>query len=162
MVTKRRYTNDERWEIMRVHMDTHGNGELNTVEFLDAASDPAHPAHDYFEWDDSKAAHSHRIQQVRQFFHVVIDKEDVKLASSDEVTFTVMPAVVSPLASRNSDNPVYIPADTPEGHAAICEEFAKMNEDWLNRRRGILTKRQITAVEKAIASLRVKAVRKAV
>ena len=153
------YSSAERWSIIRTHMDTHG-GVLNAEEFLAAATNSNHPAHDWYEWDDSKAAHAHRLQQTRQFYHIVIDKNPPQKVSGGNVEYTTLPAVVSPLESRWSKKPYYIAADTPEGHEALLEEFAASIENWMDKRRGILSKTQVTAVEKAVRSLRVKAVRK--
>lgn len=41
------------------------NGRVTPEAVVDAAKDPAHPWHNRFEWDDSKAAHAFRIAQAR-------------------------------------------------------------------------------------------------
>jgi len=38
-------------------------GKLDQETLLDMASDPDHPCHSDFEWDDSAAAHQHRLAQ---------------------------------------------------------------------------------------------------
>lgn len=42
----------------------HG-GVLRPVDVVDTARDPKHVLHGIFEWDDSKAAHQHRLYQAR-------------------------------------------------------------------------------------------------
>lgn len=41
-------------------------GSLTPADVLERAADPANPMHAAFEWDDSKAAHEHRLQQARR------------------------------------------------------------------------------------------------
>ena len=38
-------------------------GKLTPALILERATAPSHPLHRYFEWDDSKAAHRHRLRQ---------------------------------------------------------------------------------------------------
>ncbi len=47
------------------------NGRLSPDIVVKAAENPDSPLHDYFEWDDAKAAHAHRLQQARQLIRVV-------------------------------------------------------------------------------------------
>jgi hypothetical protein len=42
------------------------NGTLTAEIVLEAATDPESPLHAGFEWDDSAAAHQHRLQQARR------------------------------------------------------------------------------------------------
>jgi len=39
--------------------------KLTAENLIDKARDPDNPAHDHFEWDDSVAAHEHRLEQAR-------------------------------------------------------------------------------------------------
>ena len=41
------------------------DGGLTADRVVDAASDPAHPLHHRFEWDDGVAGHAHRLAQAR-------------------------------------------------------------------------------------------------
>lgn len=41
-------------------------GRLLAPDVVEAAKDPDSPLHDQFEWDDSKAAHAHRVWQARR------------------------------------------------------------------------------------------------
>lgn len=55
------------------------DGRITPDVVLDAARDPASALHDQFEWDDSVAAHKHRLGQARQLIrnvevHVTINR----------------------------------------------------------------------------------------
>lgn len=52
-------------------------GVLKPEAVVDAARDEQSPLHDSFEWDDSKAAQSHRLWQARQLISVVVRYESV-------------------------------------------------------------------------------------
>ena len=76
-------TQEERLEIAQAHAKRH-NGRINVWAFVREASDPEHPAHDIFTWDDEEAAHAHRLQQARHFFSgirytVTQDKQTVRI-----------------------------------------------------------------------------------
>lgn len=48
------------------------HGELRPADVVRAASSPAHPFHNYFEWDDTIAAAKFRIVQAQKLLRVVI------------------------------------------------------------------------------------------
>jgi hypothetical protein len=47
------------------------DGQILESDVVADASDPSSPCHTYFEWDDTEAAHSHRLQQARQLIRRV-------------------------------------------------------------------------------------------
>lgn len=47
------------------------NGQLDPVDVVEAARDPASPMHPFFEWDDTEAARQHRLGQARQLIRRV-------------------------------------------------------------------------------------------
>lgn len=49
--------------------DTHGS--LTPDAIVDEASDPNHPLHSRFEWDNEAAAHQHRLEQARGLIRLV-------------------------------------------------------------------------------------------
>jgi hypothetical protein len=53
-------------EIARDH-----DGLLVPADVVEVASDPEHPLHGEFEWDNDKAAHEHRLWQARVLIHGV-------------------------------------------------------------------------------------------
>lgn len=74
-------------EILRLR-DVNGGGLTERV-IVDAASDPASPLHDQFQWDNDIAADGFRVVQAR----LLINR--VKLHISEGETVKVMPAFVS-------------------------------------------------------------------
>lgn len=46
-------------------------GQLAPEDVVVKASDPKHPLHDYFEWDDSEAAKQYRLDQARTLIRSV-------------------------------------------------------------------------------------------
>lgn len=52
--------------------EKHG-GELRPVDVVKAARPVSSPLHSRFEWDDSKAAESHRLWQARQLISITVE-----------------------------------------------------------------------------------------
>jgi len=58
-------------------------GALTPEQVVAAAEDTKSPLHKYFEWDDNKAAHAHRIGQARELIkrvkiEIVVHKKAIK------------------------------------------------------------------------------------
>ena len=49
-----------------------GGGFLNPSKVVDYARDPATALHEYFEWDDTEAAHRYRLAQARALIRVAV------------------------------------------------------------------------------------------
>lgn len=58
----------ERLELLR----SSKNGELTAEDVLADARNPNSPLHSFFEWDDSAAAHEHRLSQARHLIRTVV------------------------------------------------------------------------------------------
>jgi len=54
------------------------NGVLEAGHVVEAASEPSHPLHDAFEWDDTQAAHQYRVWQARQMIRVIVIFDDTE------------------------------------------------------------------------------------
>lgn len=52
------------------------HGGITPALVVDAASDEDSALHDWFTWDDSEAAHAHRLAQARQLIRVVYVQDD--------------------------------------------------------------------------------------
>lgn len=63
-----------RAEIERLKSD----GVIRPVDVVEAAREESSPLHDWFQWDDSEAAHQYRLIQARNMLRVY-----VKVADSD-------------------------------------------------------------------------------
>lgn len=56
-------------ELTRI-AETHG-GALHAENVVESARNPAHVLHPHFEWNDTKAAHLHRLATARQIIRIV-------------------------------------------------------------------------------------------
>ena len=101
--TRRTYSQAERLRIIEEHRQAH-DGDLNAGEFVESARHPEHPAHDYFDWDDTMAAHQHRLNQARRFIRVRIRRESVPIVNISDgsiiITIDRRPAYVAPIERR--------------------------------------------------------------
>jgi hypothetical protein len=78
MKAKRARTQARLAELERIRAGNR-RGVLIPQEVVEAARARASPLHDCFEWDDSRAAHEHRLNQARQLIReidVVFDEHD--------------------------------------------------------------------------------------
>ena len=149
-----RYRTERRQELTEAHLNKYG-GVYRPEEFLAEATNPAHDAHDYFEWDDNKAGHEYRLWQARQFIRFTIREQDVRHSSSADVTFSYRPALVSPVENRhNQIKRGYLRTDTPEGRSHVRGELANTFENHTARRTAFLTDCERGLVETLVKSLR--------
>jgi hypothetical protein len=99
-------------------------GRLTPEEVVDHARDPDCPGHGFFEWDDSKAAHKHRLDQARELLakRVVI--------KSESYTVTVPRYLRDPDASPGVQSYVSVRMVSVEGlqHQALAQEFARVGQ----------------------------------
>lgn len=51
-------------------------GKITAARVVEIARDHSSPLHSWFEWDDSKAAEAHRLQQARTLLRAVVVKVD--------------------------------------------------------------------------------------
>lgn len=58
------------YELERIRRKNHGF--LHPADVVNVAEDPDSILHPYFEWDDTKAAHEHRIAQARKLIRVSV------------------------------------------------------------------------------------------
>ena len=149
-MSRRRYTPEERAEIVAEHLVRHG-GVVNTEKFLLEAADPEHPAHAYFEWDNSDAAHQFRLSQVRRF--VIVERPSVVERTIGTVTF--VPNLVSPMSERRRGGG-YIEFDTPDGQTELRSQALLDGSGlraWLRRFRCVLEDDEIVAAEELVEVL---------
>ena len=67
------------------------DGVLLPERVVEVASPIDHPLHPFFEWDDSKAAHTHRLEQARQLIRSVRVKVTVQSRVIDSVYYVQNP-----------------------------------------------------------------------
>lgn len=91
----------------KIVLDFHrkNGGKINAEDFVAYLQNegPDHPAFHILEWDDSAAAHKHRVEQARKFLggiRINFKVEEVSFAVP-AVRFTEGPFVISPLEGRS-------------------------------------------------------------
>lgn len=83
------------------------SGALTPDAVVNAARHPAHPLHDFFNWDDADAAESWRRHQARTLIarvRILIPKETAR--GVREVSVRALASVVSPLTAERQYVPV--------------------------------------------------------
>lgn len=133
-----RFTKALRQQIVREFAVRH-NGYFNPSLFLEEvrANGPDHPAHEWFQWDDDKAAREHRLWQAREFakdLKVTFEVEEVGRNKAIKITEQEAPMVISPGSGRNSGGGYFLTdPDNPEHMAEHCRQAAVALRSWLRR-----------------------------
>ncbi|MCY4318368.1 MAG: hypothetical protein OXE76_04090 [Alphaproteobacteria bacterium] len=146
-MSKLQYTPEIRAEIVRAHIVEFG--EFTAEGFLQVAQSPNHPAHHWFDWDDSEAARKYRLWQARQFTRIRIRREAIEtvdIAEGGDIQLEVGPMLLSPLEKRK-DGGGYILADTEEGHTELRLQAKADLRAWLGRYRLALSDAQVEAAD---------------
>lgn len=87
-------------------------GKLTPSLVVQEASDPEHPLHDRFVWDDATAAHRYRLDQAR---HLIISVEVMRESVGDETV--LVRAYVSArnigvdIEDEDSSDGIYLPVE---------------------------------------------------
>ena len=138
MSKRRRYTADERREIVSAAMAENG-GVWDPVAFVECCRSTNHPAHDWFQWDIGKAAEAHWLWQAREFAKVRIEVTAEVEVSSGKVDIEVSaPMVVSPMGTKE---PHYIATNSEEGREELRRQAVAAGyglKAWLRRYRLVL------------------------
>lgn len=87
-------------------------GALNAEIVLEEASDPRHPLHNRFDWDDTEAAHQWRLRQASQLLRVVRFRPD-------PTTPRNLRAFVA-VRGRNTPRADYVPTEE-----ALSDDFTR-------------------------------------
>ena len=157
-----KFTRELRQKLVDEFMARNG-GRYDPAGFVAEAASPQHPAHEWFTWDDEKAAADHRLWQARTFVNDLRVRFEVETVSRGSVRVSQVeaPALVSPLATRDRGGG-YLPVrpDSPEAMQALCQEGARALAAWLRRYSGALAwaggseatmSKQVALLEKAKA-----------
>lgn len=133
-----KFTKQRRQQIVAEFAKRH-NGNYNPRLFLSEVEKTGaeHPAHDWFEWDDNKAAAAHRVDQARNFardLRVTFKVEEIGKGRTVSVKQGTGPMVLSPMAGR-SDGGGYVLADLSKTDhmAEHRKQAAAALRAWLNR-----------------------------
>lgn len=99
------------------------DGVLTPAAVVDAARDESHPLHDRFEWDDSKAAEAHRLNQARVLIRsvrVVVTLNERSVQTIQYVRHPDRPKHEQGYASFQQ-----LVENADERQAALAEEFSR-------------------------------------
>ena len=139
--TNKRFSSEDRLRIIRSHMEEH-DGACHPETFVEEAASTNHPAHEYFEWDNSAAGHQYRVWQARQFMQIRIRREATEVIDMSDGQTTIqirpMPALVSPVGTRSTGGG-YIATDTEEGELELRREARLMFSQWISRFGAVLS-----------------------
>jgi hypothetical protein len=109
-------------ELARIH---EANGELTPGVTVEAARKKSSPLHGCFEWDDSAAAHEHRLQQARQLIRAVVVRYETDPADVPARSLYVHVPATGDAGSRYE--PLTVVAERPDLAAlALAELRAKL------------------------------------
>lgn len=149
---KRRYSGSERLQIVTDYM-AQNDGEADPGKFVEAAASPQHPAHDWFDWEESVAAHKWRLQQARQFFRITVKVEVEQDTSLVDGTTTVRveqrPALVAQRAVENALISTATEQGTTELRAGILDGPLGLRP-FLRRYQTVMQDAEVTAIERAV------------
>lgn len=155
-----RFTKQLRQQIVEEFSIRH-NGHFNPTLFLEEvrSKGPRHPAYEWFEWDQDKAALAYQIEQARDFardLRVSFRVEEVGRGRTVSVREAEMPMVLSPMAGRRDGGGYYlVDPENPEHAAEHCRQAAVALRAWFRRYQSALVHANgsSAAIEKAIKAL---------
>lgn len=115
-------TNEEKRSALEEIANAH-DGLLRPEDVVNAATSKKHPLHHLFEWNDSRAAHEHRLNQARQ----LIKSVKVVVTSETKSVETVY-YVRDPRQGNNEQGYVALPrlkTDSEIAANAVAQEFGR-------------------------------------
>lgn len=123
-------------------------GTLTPQAVVEAAKNPSHALHEYFEWDDSSAAHAWRVEQAR-----VLIRSVKLVVTVDRVEFSTVHYVRDPRVPHEDQGYVSIP--NAQGDADLAQQIIRQE---FSRADAALTRAQDVAkalgVEKVLGKAR--------
>ena len=107
-------------------------GTLNPEDVVKYARSPSSPLHEYFEWNDTDAAHQHRLYQARSLLRVWV----AELPQKPNTPVRVMVSLVNDRGTRGYRNLVDVMSD--EGLRRELLEEAKRDMSFFRRKYALL------------------------
>jgi hypothetical protein len=139
-----KFTKELRQQIIRefcLRRNADFDARLFEQEVRETGAD--HPAHEWFEWDDNRAAEEHRIWQAREFakgLKISFTVEEVGRGGSIRVREVSVPMLVSPASGRSAGGGYFLTdPENPEHMAELCRQAATDLRRWVRRYGGALT-----------------------
>lgn len=136
-----RFTKALRQQIVREFAEAHG-GVFDPAMFLAEARAANHPAHDWFEWDDDKAALEFRLDQARDFARGLVVRFEIEEVHRGKMRIAERsaPLVLSPLGNRRDGGGYFITNPDDAEHMEELRRQAAQSLRWfLSRYNAVLT-----------------------
>lgn len=138
-----RFTKELRQQLVRDFAERNG-GWFDPAAFLAEVreSGSGHPAYEWFEWDDDKAAHEFRMDQARDFARGLIVRFEVKTVhrGSFKIVENTVPLAMSPLERRRDGGGYYISDPNDPAHMdELCRQAAQSLRWFMSRYNAALT-----------------------
>lgn len=162
-----RFTKQLRQDIIREFAVRH-NGHYNAALFLEEvrATGAEHPAYEWFQWDDDRAAHEHRLWQAREFsagLRVSFTIEEIGRNRAITVREVEMPMAISPVSGRGRGGGYFLSdPENPEHMAELCRQAATALSAWIRRYRAAVLHAggSVVMIEKQLSRLEAAAPRR--
>ena len=128
----------QRAEIIKDFCQRHG-GVYNPHSFVEEvrSTGPDHPAYDFFEWDDNKAASEHRTRQARMFVQglkLVFQIEHQTPTGRIKIQERDVPLLLSPSSTRQDGMGYYMfDPDDPDHLEELRRQAVVDLKAWLVR-----------------------------
>lgn len=137
-----RFTRAARQQIVRDFAEKNG-GWFDATRFLAEVQKKgeAHPAWEWFEWDDDNAANEFRLDQARDFARGLTIRFEIKSVhrGAFRVTEHTVPLAVSPIGGRRGGGGYFITDPNDPSHMAeLCLQAAQSLRWFLSRYEGAL------------------------
>lgn len=132
-----RFTREFRQKIVREFAEEH-DGWFDAGAFLSQVRQvgAAHPAYEWFEWNDEKAAQEHRLDQARDFARGLVIRFEVETVRSGTVRLisSEAPLVTSPVERRRAGGGYFLTnPDDPAHMAELCRQAAQSMRWFVSR-----------------------------
>jgi len=155
-----KFSKETRQQIVRDFAIRH-NGQYDPKLFLEEvrSTGETHPAWEWFEWGDDKAAQEYRLWQARSFvkdLRVTFAVEVIGRDAPVRVRSVEMPLVLSPVAGRNTGGGYILVDPGDPGHMREhCRQAADALEAWIRRYKAAAEfAGSVDAVEGQVSALR--------
>lgn len=137
-----RFTKALRQQLVRDFAEKNG-GWFDPAAFLSEVrkAGDKHPAYEWFEWDDNKAAHEFRLDQARDFARGLIVSFEVRTThrGSMRVVAQSAPLLLSPINGRKGGGGYFITDPNDPSHMMeLCLQAAQSMRWFISRYEGAL------------------------
>ncbi len=115
--------------IIGERIETVFNGQITATQLLNDAKSKTSPIHDYFDWDDTSAAHEYRLEQARRLIRAI---DVIVISNGEEVDTKAFHhiSVTDDKESYVSYNQIF---SNKNYYDQVIENALKEADSWQNR-----------------------------